>query len=117
MSYFHQVGSPLRRTGARLFCKKCERESAFFRSKCLECGTLYVSRKGFLNTGKLPFGTKRKIAKQFAGIRNAKYSSLKKQAEQSRARFAGVEPAPSAPGYTQDDVMAFMAKKARREPA
>jgi hypothetical protein len=91
MTYFFAVEDHRVRVGVRVHCKKCEKETAFFRHKCLECGTAFVKlRKGA--SGKWAFNHARKLQLRGAQLRNDRAAYLKQQAEASRAKFEGKTP-------------------------
>lgn len=76
------------KVGTRVFCKKCEKETAFFRSKCLECGTVW--HKQMRGTGKrMTFSAQLEKGKQSANVRDDRRDYWKRKAEESRAKFEG----------------------------
>jgi len=88
VSYFYAVQDSRQKTGTRVFCKKCQKETAFFRSKCLECGTAFVKKakgSGKRRTFKDHYAWSRKLA----SIRDEKIAHYKRQAEESRKKFEG----------------------------
>lgn len=74
--------------GTRIFCKKCAEITAFFRSKCLVCGTAYV-RKAYGGRQPMSWQTKLKLGRRQANIREDRNAYLKRMAEESRKKFEG----------------------------
>jgi hypothetical protein len=77
-----------RRKGTRVRCRKCERETAFFGSKCLECGTAYVKQLRGNGEGFTQLGENRKILRA-VNLREDKKAYYKRMAEESRKKFTG----------------------------
>lgn len=76
-----------KQNGTRIYCKKCEKETAFFRRKCLECGTAYMrfgrgGRQATWSDG-LRAG---RIGKQLGADKAAYW---RRMAEESRKKWEG----------------------------
>lgn len=82
------------KVGTRVFCKACKKETAFFRSKCLECGL-----ECGLEYHRAPKGPAKRQTwrdglaqgRKLANVRDDKRDYWKKKAEESRAKFEGAK--------------------------
>lgn len=87
-----------RSIGTRVFCKNCQKETAFFKQKCLECGTPYAKRMKGGNGNKHLWRKLLKNGSRGANIRNDRIAYFKQKAEEAREKWEKKKPEELASG-------------------